>query len=112
MPSKERAQDWISTCRDLAHAALRDGDDPNDVVDRALDNISGWLANSEETGIRRLVNDVQRGGQVHIFVYNQASGPYCTVSGLGVHAGGHQTVEKAIEAWIEAREFDMKRRAS
>ncbi len=62
--------------------------------------------------LRRLADDVQRGGQVSIIVYNQANGSYCIVTGLGVQAGGYSTVDEALTAWLEARDFDAERRAS
>lgn len=59
-----------------------------------------------ESNIHRLLDDVQKGGQVWIQTVNQADGPYCTVSGLGVHAGGYRTVDDAIASWLDARDFD------
>ena len=62
---------------------------------------------------KRLIDDVQKGGKVCIIVTpNYANGPYCTVTGLGAQAGGYTTVDKAIAAWIEARDFDAARRKS
>lgn len=52
----------------------------------------------------KLIDAVQRGGTVEIVVYNQKNGPYCSVMGLGVNAGGYATVDDAIAAWNEARE--------
>ncbi len=64
---------------------------------------------SAAANLRRLVGDVQRGGQVSIIVYNEANGPYCIVTGLGAQAGGYSTVDEALAAWLEARdEYDTK----
>ena len=62
--------------------------------------------------VRRLLDDVQKGGEVRIQTINQADGPYCIVAGLGVHAGGYPTVDEAIAAWLDARDFDRDRRAA
>lgn len=58
--------------------------------------------------IEYLIQEVEKGGEVRITTYNQKSGPYISVSGLGVNAGGYKTVAEALSAWRKAKkELDI-----
>ena len=54
--------------------------------------------------IKYMIEEVEKGGEVTFTTYIQENGPYVTVSGLGVNAGGYGTVAEALKNWREAKE--------
>lgn len=61
--------------------------------------------------INYLIEELQGSnyGNISITSRYQENGPYITISGLGVQAGGYKTFAEALAAWRDAKEFDPER---